>query len=556
MVKRGSITVFLALTLGLILSLLSSGLESARMAAARTQILNGMDIGLYSLFGQYDKSLLKDFDLFAVDGACGGKEMNLASIYDNLESYMKPVMKQNSQKLSVQQGGISGYLLMTDSEGEVFYQQAVQYMKETLGSHGAKLLLNKIQDMQKKTIEAERQGNEIESKGTIENYESEMDTAQQKSQALLEEKKKQEQQNGQDGFTDGKMLPSVTEKNPPAKVENPIPVIRKVRKMGLLDLVLPFGKEVSDKKVKTKELVSGRKLETGLAMEDSVKADGSMLSQVLYQQYLMEKLGNYIEPGKSGLSYQIEYIIGKKNSDEANLKDVAKKLLMVREGLNVAYLVSDALMMGQIHAMAAAIAAAFLIPPAVVVIEGALILCWAFAESILDVRELFAGGKVPLTKNASNWQLSLQGLPALVDKLDTDRQNDVNGLSYEDYLQIFLLTTSKAQKVKGGMDMIESSFREMEDWNEFCLDHCITALEASVDVKANKRKVFTVTRGTNDHNNISKFYSTSVDQMYRISKWIKECAMVVAYFIRQMIKLFLMHNQVFAHCPIQKSSHR
>lgn len=177
MVKRGSITVFLALTLGLILSLLSSGLESARMAAARTQILNGMDIGLYSLFGQYDKSLLKDFDLFAVDGACGGKEMNLASIYDNLESYMKPVMKQNSQKLSVQQGGISGYLLMTDSEGEVFYQQAVQYMKETLGSHGAKLLLNKIQDMQKKTIEAERQGNEIESKGTIENYESEMDTA-------------------------------------------------------------------------------------------------------------------------------------------------------------------------------------------------------------------------------------------------------------------------------------------------------------------------------------------------------------------------------------------
>ena len=242
------------------------------------------------------------------------------------------------------------------------------------------------------------------------------------------------------------------------------------------------------------ELVSGRKLETGLAMEDSVKADGSMLSQVLYQQYLMEKLGNYIEPGKSGLSYQIEYIIGKKNSDEANLKDVAKKLLMVREGLNVAYLVSDALMMGQIHAMAAAIAAAFLIPPAVVVIEGALILCWAFAESILDVRELFAGGKVSLTKNASNWQLSLQGLPALVDKLDTDRQNDVNGLSYEDYLQIFLLTTSKAQKVKGGMDMIESSFREMEDWNEFCLDHCITALEASVDVKANKRKVFTVTR--------------------------------------------------------------
>ncbi len=187
--------------------------------------------------------------------------MNLASIYDNLESYMKPVMKQNSQKLSVQQGGISGYLLMTDSEGEVFYQQAVQYMKETLGSHGAKLLLNKIQDMQKKTIEAERQGNEIESKGTIENYESEMDTAQQKVRLCWKKKKKQEQQNVQDGFTDGKkMLPSVTEKNPPAKVENPIPVIRKVRKNGTSGSGSPFWKKkFLTKKVKNNELVSGKK---------------------------------------------------------------------------------------------------------------------------------------------------------------------------------------------------------------------------------------------------------------------------------------------------------
>ena len=313
---------------------------------------------------------------------------------------------------------------------------------------------------------------------------------------MLEEKKKQEEQNQQDqnGFTDGKMLPSVVEENSPAKVENPIPAIRRIRWMGILDLVLPAGKDVSNKKVKKKELVSGRKLESGLAMEDTVKKDGTLISQVLYQQYLMEKLGNYMEPGKGGLRYQIEYIIEKKNSDEANLKAVAKKLLMVREGINAAYLMSDSLMMSQVQALAAAIAAGFLIPPATVVIEGALVLCWAFAESILDVRELFAGGKVPAIKNASNWQLSLQGMPALVDKLDTDRQSDTKGLSYEDYLQIFLLTTSKEQKIEGGMDMIESSFREVEQWDEFRLDCCITALEASVDVKANKRKVFTVAR--------------------------------------------------------------
>ena len=62
--KKGSITVFLALVLSILLSLVSTSIQSVQAAAARTQILNGMDIGLYSLFGQYDRSLLRDYDLF------------------------------------------------------------------------------------------------------------------------------------------------------------------------------------------------------------------------------------------------------------------------------------------------------------------------------------------------------------------------------------------------------------------------------------------------------------------------------------------------------------
>ena len=111
---RGSITVFLALILSLLLSLVCTSIESVRMASARTQILNSMDIGLYSVFGQYDKKLLEDYDLFALDGSMGGGQLNLAKICDNLESYMKPVLKQNSQKLSLEHSGLTGYRLLTD----------------------------------------------------------------------------------------------------------------------------------------------------------------------------------------------------------------------------------------------------------------------------------------------------------------------------------------------------------------------------------------------------------------------------------------------------------
>ncbi len=74
--KRGSITLFLALILSLLLSLVCTSIESVRMASARTQILNSMDIGLYSVFGQYDRKLLEEYDLFALDGSMGGGQLN------------------------------------------------------------------------------------------------------------------------------------------------------------------------------------------------------------------------------------------------------------------------------------------------------------------------------------------------------------------------------------------------------------------------------------------------------------------------------------------------
>ena len=120
MEKKGSITVFLALILSLLLSLVTTGIQSVQAAAARTQILNSMDIGLYSLFGQYDRFLMKEYDLFFIDGAQGNSDLNLTAVYDNLESYMKPVLKQNSQKLALKQGGFTGYRLATDEGGEIF----------------------------------------------------------------------------------------------------------------------------------------------------------------------------------------------------------------------------------------------------------------------------------------------------------------------------------------------------------------------------------------------------------------------------------------------------
>lgn len=485
MVKRGSITVFLALILSLVTALVCTGIESVRMAAARTQILNGADIGLYSLFGQFDREMLKDYDLFLLDGSCGDGSLDLASVYDNFSSYMKPVLKQNSQKLSVVQGGFSAYRLLTDEGGEPFYNQVVQYMKETLGSQGVSLLLDKMKDRKEKTDQAEQAGQQAENGDIIENYDAEMEENNRKNEEALAEAEKNPE--------GGELEDEDNVTAPPQKVVNPISIIRRIRKMGILELVIPGNKGVSDGQVQAGSLLSRREKQRGMPMYEPEKTDTSYTSQILFQQYLMEKLGNYTAPGKGGLKYQTEYILGGKTGDIENLKSVARRLLLIREGVNMVHLVSDGTKRAQAAGLAAAIASAFLIPPATGVIEAAILLCWAFGESILDVRELFDGGKVPLVKSAADWQLSLENLAELLNGLDSVRRGSEDGMSYEDYLQVLLLGVSREEKITRAMDMIELCVREKGRKN-FRMDSCIVTAEVSVDVKANKRKVFNVTR--------------------------------------------------------------
>ena len=487
MMKKGSVTVFLTLILSLVLSLVCTSIQSARMAAARTQILCSMDVGLYSLFGQYDRKILDEYDLFVLDGSCGGGELKMAKIYDNMEKYIKPVLKQNSQKLSLMQGGFTGYCLLTDSNGEVFYQQAVQYMKDTLGSQGVQLLLDQVENREEKIEKAEQKGNEAENKNTLESYESEMTEAAEKSQAAKEEAAL-EQGNA---FSDGQNQVS----NEPIKyVENPITIIKRIMKMGILELVIPASKGISDKEIKRNVLLSKRSKQEGMGLSAAIEKDSSYASQILFQTYLLDKLSSFQQPSSKGLAYQMEYILYGKNSDEDNLKAVAKRLLIIREGVNLTALMADAGKRAQASALALTIASTFLIPPAASVLEAAILLCWSFAESVLDVRELFAGGKIPLVKSGEDWQISLSGLPYLLDGLDTHRKSKEGGMSYEDYLQILLLTQNKEKKLERGMDMLELNIREKLQNDSFRLDSCIVELEGQIDVKANKQKVFTVTK--------------------------------------------------------------
>lgn len=478
--RRGSVTVFFALILSLLITLVVSCFWSAQMAAARVQIANGAEIGLYSLFAQYDSELLEVYNLFYLDGGFGQGELNMGKVYDTVTSYMEPVLHQNYQNLQPESGGITGYRLATDNHGESFRQQASAYMQETLGAQGIQLLLEKIErgsadvQEQQNTKENAQQGN------SLEDYD----------RALSEAAGSGEDAEGVVEVEPGNEVEEVT---PP--VENPIDTIRSIQQMGILELVLTNPSAVSQKTTDVSLLASNRTLQQGMGIFEGRETESASTENILFQEYILRQTGNFQRPAQSGqLEYLCEYIIGKSGSDVDNLKAVANRLLMIREGINFVYLLGDAPKRAQAESLATAISSALLIPMASGIVEMVLLGCWAYGESILDVRELFAGGKVPLMKNASNWQLELENLGQLLQRMDTDRRDDTQGMDYEDYLRVLLYLEGQQTKTMKCLDAFELTVRAAEGHAQFRMDSCIDALEVSVDVRANNRKTFCVTR--------------------------------------------------------------
>ena len=98
-------------------------------------------------------------------------------------------------------------------------------------------------------------------------------------------------------------------------------------------------------------------------------------------------------------------------------------------------------------------------------------------ESVLDVRCLLAGGRVPLIKAVSEWKSDISsGSKALEKKQEVHK--DSRGLDYREYLKILLLTVKEDRLVYRAMDIIERNMRMLPAEEHFRMDHLIQGIEA------------------------------------------------------------------------------
>jgi hypothetical protein len=128
--------------------------------------------------------------------------------------------------------------------------------------------------------------------------------------------------------------------------------------------------------------------------------------------------------------------------DQSNHNIVKASLIAVRTGINLTHIYSDAAKREIIIATANVLTPG----PASVATQIVLTGTWAAAEALNDVKRLEKGERVPLIKTAEDWVISLEN--ALEEQVLENglSQKAETGLTYENYLLLFLCFMSRETK--------------------------------------------------------------------------------------------------------------
>lgn len=447
---NGSLSVVMALTISVVLSFCLVLIESAR---ENTMLLKAdvlFELGMQCMAAEYHRTLWEEFDLMYVDTSFETENPDYQLFKQHLEEYIdRNLSFDNKGWLALEAADIKiqEVELATDEDGMVYLEQAIEAAEETIGIGYLEQIEYWLKLMQSNSYmesvlfqEKSRVTEQIEDvNGTwVEIEEAVWGTDKQGQPILLKEAEYQM-----------------------VDIDNPLD---RIYGAGLLvRQVLGSDENLFGPKMNTELFISNRTVAVGnmgqkKEAEEDYDGAKALWNKILFCKYIFDHFASftdgYAENKMDGrLRCPVEYIIGGEESDMANLEKVMGQLLIVREIDNYLFLLQDEVRMAEAELIGASIATAAAVPWMGSVVKHALILYWAYEDSIVDLKQLYQGNRISLCK-------TLQGKHA-----------EFLQLGYEDYLLLLLLLQHQERIVWNSMDMIEMYIRQSQE--TFRLDGCI-----------------------------------------------------------------------------------
>jgi hypothetical protein len=223
----------------------------------------------------------------------------------------------------------------------------------------------------------------------------------------------------------------------------------------------------------------------------------------LFEEYLSEHFYDYREQitgeeqGKgviqdaiktnvkpSVLSYEQEYLITGKASDQENLYSVIMKMIFLRTILDFITVLSDSTAREEARAAAIAIVGFTGLPILIGAVQVMVMVAWALEEALLDTCALLNGKEVPLMKRKTTLQfheLFLINRTFLEKKVQGFLGTDELSLSYQNYLQLFLLMSRETSLSYRSMDLMQENIKLRYEIESFSIQNCYFGLKAEAE---------------------------------------------------------------------------
>ncbi|MBO6240457.1 MAG: hypothetical protein J6O61_06390 [Butyrivibrio sp.] len=456
---KGYLTVYLSLSITIILSLILVLYEGARIGAVKMKTECVADISMNSVLAEYNRQLYEQYGLLMVDTSYGTENHTIVNTEEHLRNYVQKNLelslpgralgRNTMLGMYCKDARISGSSFATDNGGAVLNRQILSYM-------GADIIGGAVSQVEENVKSLK---------------EAELDTTDVNEMA----RENQEQ-------IDAIELPTIVNEDGEEEqisLGNPADTVNSQRGIGALNLAVRDKSRISNASVNLTEYASHREQNKGTGLSDNL--DISLPQRALIEQYYYEKCGYFGEEmDKSLLKYQLEYLAFGQNSDYANLEKVAEMLLFWRQASNMLYLFNCRAKVDAADLAASLLTAVMLVPELKELVKYSILFAWTFAESIIDLNTLFSGGRVPLFKSDDTWNLGLEAMFSFRDHMGGGECGE--GLYYKDYLRMIVFMTNFDKKTQRLMDIMEMDIRKTVGNAEFRIDHCLDCFRAEIEI--------------------------------------------------------------------------
>ena len=441
------LTVMAAMVLMVVISLITTCIKSSLQSGYYTVVKQSCWLSEESVFASYNNQLLKDFNIFA---------LNKSDILNNkLCSYINENISSYSPNISLSDCAFNTFSYMTDNDGYGVEEQIVKAMEYGMYSG--------VFDKESKYI---RCGENIsEAQAYSEQFNGDNANLKKELADMLEQS------------DDGDMQYEDRQKEQINTSLNAVWQLYEYLKSGICETVTEGRisnkyieiQELADEYIKSRDISFINKDVIKRSIEASGNED-TLKKNVLSTEYVAKHFICYTDtsPGDNDragssalLDYEMEYIIGGEHNDRENVYKVINQLSVIREVVNLSYLISSQDKMSEAYMLAAALVGVTGCDLAVRLVQYIIVSIWAYAESIVELRKLLEGETIALIKNRDNWILQLSSLvdeklnlQSLINNITSyeavnnkvEENSRDNSIGYKEYLKLLIMFMNKSDR--------------------------------------------------------------------------------------------------------------